>query len=520
MVTNFPVHRVLSPFPPSYGEALTPTPRQAPSFGLCATATALSQCLVGFLISISFFLALTATWAASPEEMLEKDYPNLFSLYGKDAAKLPAHYVIAIDVSGSMKPFSEIMVSSIQDFIASLPDGDYVSLVKFGTAVEKIGVPAYLTPENRTTVSEFIRGVAFDENKTNLRGGIGLILDELNKPAAERIKFLFIFTDFDDEPPANSNPPSWESLASRFASEQSGGGVEVYALKLPLDGATGKDLPSLKKVFPGLQEVPVDRGTLQGWFDRRKAEILRDRLRFVINQDLDRPLAEYSVKARGGSIWIEFQPAGARIPVSGLVQEVRFPKPIDWIAPEALPIALDTGTAKATVARTGEGPLVQEQISLDAVDLSGATLLGHSKELEKLGIPASRPWSQTFELNANLAVGKFSASFVVLAAVVGGLVLLIIVLILLKSAASLMPKPVFGSIEWRMGASNGRQELTGRSFDLSSLAIPGWSPGKNYTLRNIREEMHLCPAKETPRSLRNGGSFTLDGATFIFRSQV
>ena len=66
-------------------------------------------------------------------EYLEKTFPKLTNLYKEELSKYPAHYIFAIDVSGTMNQYEEMVVNSIIPFFNALPNGDCVDVIPFGT---------------------------------------------------------------------------------------------------------------------------------------------------------------------------------------------------------------------------------------------------------------------------------------------------------------------------------------------------------------------------------------------------
>lgn len=474
----------------------------------------------GWLTAAVGLLAISVCPAKQADEMLKNDFPELFRIYGAEATGLPAHYVIAIDVSASMKGYADLVTSSIEDFIATLPEGDYVSLLTFGMGAEKAGLPAYLTESNREAVKGFVRQIGFKDQKTDLRGVTSLVLDELNKPDGEKLKFVFIFTDFVDDPPPGSKSPDWKTLAKRFQSEQRRGGVEVFCLKLPLGKDAGKHLPEMREIFPRLQVVPVDRETLGGWFQRRKAEILRDRLRFVVAEDLNRPLAKFSARTRGGAVTLQMEPEESRVPVSAEIMEFRFARNNELMLPAPLPVLLTAESPRAELAEAGEGELVRREVPLDAVEVTGETKLAYADELQRLGIEAARALRESLPLPDPVGLGRFDPNVILGAKIGAGVLTLLVLLGLVNAVRSMLPKPIHGTMEYRLGTFSGKRELTGASFNLASLGISGWKPKKTYLVKNIRGEICLCPQGEEPKPLARNRSFTLDGATFTFKSQI
>lgn len=96
------------------------------------------------------------------------------------------------------------------------------------------------------------------------------------------------------------------------------------------------------------------------------------------------------------------------------------------------------------------------------------------------------------------------------------LALLLVVFALIKK---MMPESLYGTLEWQLGTHKGKKELSGRSFRLTNLGIPGWSPKRVYTLRN-KDGVCLCVDGQEPAPLKRGVPKTLDSATFTFRSSI
>ncbi len=263
------------------------------------------------LILLAFFAA--AGFAQNAEKAgLEKDFPVL----SKRAEAEAADFVMAIDRSGSMRGFWAEVKNSLIAFLDSVPDGDYVSVLAFGVGAENLVTPRPLNAETRR---ELIREIsALEEPKdgwTDIGKGLEKTLDELNRPNGNRLKFVFLFTDFAHDPPRDSafhgksNPTDdvWQQLASRRANEQSKNIIQSFALLLPLDASVGRDLKLGKAVFPALEQINVSRGTLLPWFERRKAEIARQKLQSVVGEAVERPPLKFrAIAEKGGKLFAEF----------------------------------------------------------------------------------------------------------------------------------------------------------------------------------------------------------------------
>ncbi len=240
----------------------------------------------------------------------QPDVPILTKLYAQETKK--ADFVIVLDRSGSMQKFWPSVIRSVSDFIEVLPDGDYVSILFFEGHAGELVTPREITPASRTSLREQLAGLGRPQGaRTDLGAGINRTLDELNRPAANRLQFVFFFTDFEHDPPAGSrwisrNPsaPSWRELQqkkTRFVDQQNHL-LKVYALRLPLTANVGRDMPLFESVFGDIELVTVtDHASLRAWFERRKAEIHRDRLRLVIEDAIKDEINKIFHTSLGGA---------------------------------------------------------------------------------------------------------------------------------------------------------------------------------------------------------------------------
>ena len=64
---------------------------------------------------------------------LKQTFPKLTNLYEKELSNCHTHYIFAVDVSGSMVKYNEIVTPALQAFAQALPLGEQVSIIPFGT---------------------------------------------------------------------------------------------------------------------------------------------------------------------------------------------------------------------------------------------------------------------------------------------------------------------------------------------------------------------------------------------------
>lgn len=327
---------------------------------------------------------------------LAKDFPSLWQQYGDRAKQQKADYVVAVDVSGSMKRFKDVVVPSVSDFLEALPDGDYVSLISFGTDAQIVGVPTALNASTRGTLSQALGSMQFDQQNTDLEAACTLMLDELNRPGGSDLKFVFVFTDFDHDPKKERRgAENWPALRERFAREQGGRGVDLYAMKLELSSASGRDLPRVKEIFPSLQVIPVNPATLGGWFERRKAEILRDRLRHIVATAAKEQAPQLEARCEANQIVLGLV-AGANEILRGVrVETVDFsPRgAAGSVTPEPMPLLLSPQDGiQKVVATSSAGPYFEEPVDPPSLALKTSWLFAADEaEIARLGISLPPP---------------------------------------------------------------------------------------------------------------------------------
>jgi hypothetical protein len=324
--------------------------------------------LGGFFSLLSGFVETPRVHAQDPRQTtidLKKDFPVLASRMGSQS---PANFVIAIDRSGSMKPFWPGVQQAVISFLEAIPDGDYLSIVAFGTGASNMVTPRPINAQTRAELIGEIRNLGDPtDSATDIGAALEKTLDELNVSTGNRLKFVFLFTDFAHEPSSQSryhgkmSPEDkvWQTLAERRRNEQAESALQVFALLLPAGQLVGRDIQLGRVVFPELQPVPVNQATLLPWFERRKAEIGRDKLKSIVDRDSQRALLTLkAIEQRADQLVGIFELASNRIVETSFISQIR----ISELASGRLQTYLEpepTEALKITVG-AGAGPLVFE----------------------------------------------------------------------------------------------------------------------------------------------------------------
>ena len=230
-------------------------------------------------------------------DALKADYPRLMEKFGKELEDQRADYIFAIDVSGTMSRWKPIVVPALGAFFNSLQEGDYVSIIKFGAEAANDVGSAGKIGENTLAYLKDCAEHIYDKpqteaerkrfyNWTDLDNMLHYLATDMKQVDRNRLKFVFLITDFlHDAPAQRRGREDWDGVARRFATEQAGNDVYVFALQLP--GAdSGRDLEQVRSVFPDafrFNHVRVDNGdALSDWFTQRKNAILLNKFQALI----------------------------------------------------------------------------------------------------------------------------------------------------------------------------------------------------------------------------------------------
>lgn len=231
-------------------------------------------------------------------DRLKADYPAVMEHYAKQLEGQHADYIIAIDVSGTMNKHQNIVLPALNSFLNALPDGDFVSIIKFGTKAEEFGLSGVINqstrPSFQNTLSRvYDRDPAFSQ-RTDLGAMCAAVLSQMSRPGANNLQYVFMFTDFINEPGVGGS--DWKSFQERVAAISKINIVRAMAMQLP--GAnTGRDIQLVRNVFPNLQTINVDNSAqLNDWFEGQKAEITKVRLMDLIRGDFDRWYSEGKIQ--------------------------------------------------------------------------------------------------------------------------------------------------------------------------------------------------------------------------------
>jgi len=230
-------------------------------------------------------------------ERLKKEYPAVMEQYGKRLEALKADYIIAIDVSGTMNNYKETVVPALQEFLGSIPDGDYVCILKFGTVTKEAGLSGQINSGNRASFRETLEKIYERDpdcySFTDICKMLESVNERMNRPGHNELQYVFMFTDFVED--ASTSSADWEALATKMKATTQRNMVLPFAMQLNGKGA-GQDIPKVRRALPNLRIININSSSeLNAWFEDQKADISKSRLKDLILSDFDKWYSEKKI---------------------------------------------------------------------------------------------------------------------------------------------------------------------------------------------------------------------------------
>lgn len=248
-----------------------------------------------FILFIGIVLGLIPCSAQNmvPFKMLVKDYPLLMEKFGDEVKNQRANYLFAIDVSGTMKQYADIVIPAMSQFVESLEEGDNVNIIRFGTdAKVSLGGFSDISKETKVSLKQYIKKLYEKDPDLYAYTDLGCLLNQINKQLQiqkNNLTFVFVLTDFVNDPAPGKEWLTAEVCKSYRRSLEARGvdhSMYMYALQLPVKGSNQLDL--FRKAIPDSFRFETFSITssqaLKSWFDRKKTEILLDRFRAIVER--------------------------------------------------------------------------------------------------------------------------------------------------------------------------------------------------------------------------------------------
>lgn len=258
---------------------------------LCALFACLSGCYL---------------FAQSPLAYLEQTYPQLTDLYREELSKYPAHYIFAVDVSGTMNQYSGVVTQALRPFFDALPDNDRVDVIPFGTEAlpNMLSYCGVINPAVKGALTQNISNLYTDpsyqqgfKGYTDIPKAVNAIAKVIQNNRDYKVNVIVLLTDFRNDVKGDSpserklRAQEIEDLNTAIGAATNNIYTRSIALELPVNkNMPGYCLPQLKElVFPtengGMEIVPLTNpGVMIGqWFEQLKRDIMVTKLKAVID---------------------------------------------------------------------------------------------------------------------------------------------------------------------------------------------------------------------------------------------
>lgn len=245
---------------------------------------------------------------------LEQTFPKLTKLYLKELSNCHTHYIFAVDISGSMVKYNEIVTPALQAFAYALPFGEQVSIIPFGTDAKE-NTPGLCTKiqgnAQKQVLSTSLSTLYVNDgyspefrHNTDVKKAVEAVNKAILNNQETQMNVVVIITDFLNDLPEigekKLDAKDLENLNHDFNNVTNNTYTRVVAMQLPKAGTgVGFCLDQLQKAvfcntsstrkFDIIQAIK-DQNAISHWFEQLSREIMTEKLKAVIQLDNERNL--------------------------------------------------------------------------------------------------------------------------------------------------------------------------------------------------------------------------------------
>ena len=252
--------------------------------------------------------------ASNTLSYLKQTFPKLTNLYEKELSNCHTHYIFAVDVSGSMVKYNEIVTPALQAFAQALPLGEQVSIIPFGTDAKE-NTPGLCTKiqgdaQKQTLITSLATLYVNDgyspefRRNTDVKKAVEAVNKAILNNQEVQMNVVVIITDFLNDLPGVGEQKlknaDLEKLCKEFDNVTDNTYTRVVAMQLPKAG-TGAGFcldqlqqsvfstTSITRKFDVIQAIK-DQTAISHWFEQLSREIMTEKLKAVIQLDNERNL--------------------------------------------------------------------------------------------------------------------------------------------------------------------------------------------------------------------------------------
>ena len=242
----------------------------------------------------------------SAQESMRTDYPMLMQKYGGLLEEQHAHYIFAVDVSSSMLQYESTVKENFLAFVAAIPDGDQVTLIRMADKVHTDFVSGMykcitLNGQVRNDLKNVIYSNQFDflcsgdpQDGSDGYRMAELVVEAINTIGSNDLTFVYMFTDFEywtQKYHYNPSQENWESLKEKMPKQRQFS-VCKYGLELNFNNPNLKQQAIIKRqlddVFGAIDYQTVSSAAvLSQWFNHTIANVMAVKLNSLVKRDWD-----------------------------------------------------------------------------------------------------------------------------------------------------------------------------------------------------------------------------------------
>ena len=258
------------------------------------------------LLAIVAFSSLCNAHAqqGSPLEYLERTFPQLTELFKKELSNYPAHYIFAVDVSGTMNKYESVVAQALTPFFQALPNKDRVDVIPFGTdaKISMLGYSGVIDKGVKSTLCTNIKTLYRNDSysrefkaHTDIPSAVNGIAKVIQNNKEYKVNIVVILTDFrNDQKGVGERKVKEQDLKSMKSAIMAATG-DVYtrfiALQLPVDRTRpGYCLDQLRdNVFSfkdyslEIASIGNDENVIAQWFEQLKRDIMTTKLKAIVH---------------------------------------------------------------------------------------------------------------------------------------------------------------------------------------------------------------------------------------------
>lgn len=263
--------------------------------------------LLKITIAFCVFMSAFSAYAQnSAKESMKADYPMLMQKYGDLLEEQHAHYIFAVDVSSSMLQYESTVKENFLAFVAAIPDGDQVTLIRMADKAHTDFVSGMykcitLNGQVRNDLKDVIYSNQFDFLHTGhpQDGSDGykmaeLVMDAINTIGSNDLTFVYMFTDFEywtREYGYNPSQEDWAALKDKMPSHKQYA-ICKYGLELNFNNPNLMQHAIIKRqlddVFGAIDYQTVSSvAVLSQWFNHTIANVMAVKLNSLVKRDWD-----------------------------------------------------------------------------------------------------------------------------------------------------------------------------------------------------------------------------------------